>query len=163
VLRAAFVLRRLRGESGRDLQGCSRWRARLEPDHRQDHEAHGVAALATRPRPGRRRRGARVARPSPPPRRPAASRHRRDEPDHDDSHEAARGPHHHDSPAPTSNDDAPDGEDPLTVALTPLARQRRHAELALGLVVAIIAVGGYILVALANGPTLPPGLDALLA
>ena len=49
------------------------------------------------------------------------------------------------------------------MALAPLARQRRYSELALGVLVAIIAVGGYILVALANGPTLPPGLDALLA
>jgi cell division protein FtsW (lipid II flippase) len=49
------------------------------------------------------------------------------------------------------------------MALAPLARQRRYSELALGLLVAIIAVGGYILVALANGPTLPAGLDALLA
>jgi cell division protein FtsW (lipid II flippase) len=49
------------------------------------------------------------------------------------------------------------------MALAPIARQRRRAELSLGLLVVIIAVGGYILVALANGPTLPPGLDALLA
>jgi len=49
------------------------------------------------------------------------------------------------------------------MALAPLARQRRYSELALGVLVAIIAVGGYILVALADGPTLPPGLDALLA
>ena len=49
------------------------------------------------------------------------------------------------------------------MALAPLARQRRYSELALGVLVAVIAVGGYILVALADGPTLPPGLDALLA
>ena len=48
------------------------------------------------------------------------------------------------------------------MALAPLARQRRRAELSLGLLVVIVAVGGYILVALANGPTLPPGLNALL-
>ena len=49
------------------------------------------------------------------------------------------------------------------MALAPIARQRRHAELSLGVLVVVIAVGGYVLVALANGPTLPPGLDALLA
>jgi cell division protein FtsW (lipid II flippase) len=49
------------------------------------------------------------------------------------------------------------------MALATLARQRRRSELSLGLLVAIIAVGGYILVALAKGPTLPPGLTALLA
>ncbi len=49
------------------------------------------------------------------------------------------------------------------MALAPIARQRRSAELSLGLLVVIIAVGGYILVALANGPALPPGLSALLA
>jgi peptidoglycan glycosyltransferase len=49
------------------------------------------------------------------------------------------------------------------MALAPLARQRRYSELALGVLVAIIAVGGYILVALADGPKLPAGLDALLA
>jgi peptidoglycan glycosyltransferase len=49
------------------------------------------------------------------------------------------------------------------MALAPLARQRRYSELALGLLVAIIAVGGYILVALADGPKLPPGVVALLA
>jgi cell division protein FtsW (lipid II flippase) len=48
------------------------------------------------------------------------------------------------------------------MALAPIARQRRRAELSLGLLVVIVAVGGYILVALANGPTLPPGLNALL-
>jgi cell division protein FtsW (lipid II flippase) len=49
------------------------------------------------------------------------------------------------------------------MALAPIARQRRRSELSLGLLVVIIAVGGYILVALASGPTLPPGLGALLA
>lgn len=49
------------------------------------------------------------------------------------------------------------------MALATIARQRRRSELSLGLLVVIIAVGGYILVALANGPTLPPGLGALLA
>jgi cell division protein FtsW (lipid II flippase) len=49
------------------------------------------------------------------------------------------------------------------MALAPIARRRRRAELSLGVLVVIIAVGGYILVALAKGPTLPPGLDALLA
>jgi len=49
------------------------------------------------------------------------------------------------------------------VTLAPIARRRRRAELSLGVLVVIIAVGGYILVALANGPTLPPGLDVLLA
>ncbi len=49
------------------------------------------------------------------------------------------------------------------MALAPIARQRRRAELSLGLLVVIIAVGGYILVALSDAPTLPPGLYALLA
>jgi cell division protein FtsW (lipid II flippase) len=49
------------------------------------------------------------------------------------------------------------------MALAPIARQRRRAEMSLGVLVVIIAVGGYILVALANGPALPPGLYALLA
>jgi cell division protein FtsW (lipid II flippase) len=48
------------------------------------------------------------------------------------------------------------------MALAPIARRRRHAELSLGVLVVIVAVGGYILVALAKGPTLPAGLGALL-
>jgi peptidoglycan glycosyltransferase len=48
------------------------------------------------------------------------------------------------------------------MALAPLARRRRYSELSLGLLVAIIAVGGYILVALADGPKLPPGINGLL-
>jgi cell division protein FtsW (lipid II flippase) len=48
------------------------------------------------------------------------------------------------------------------MALASLARQRRRSELSLGLLVVIIAVGGYVLVALANGPRLPTGLYALL-
>jgi cell division protein FtsW (lipid II flippase) len=48
------------------------------------------------------------------------------------------------------------------MALAPLARRRRYSELSLGLLVAFIAVGGYILVALADGPKLPPGVVALL-
>jgi cell division protein FtsW (lipid II flippase) len=49
------------------------------------------------------------------------------------------------------------------MALAPLARTRRRSELSLGLLVIITTVGGYVLVALANGPTLPPDLYALLA
>jgi peptidoglycan glycosyltransferase len=48
-------------------------------------------------------------------------------------------------------------------ALVPLARSRRRAELSLGLLVVAVTVGGYILVALADGPDLPPDLYGLLA
>ncbi len=48
------------------------------------------------------------------------------------------------------------------MALTEFARQRRRAELSLGLLVVAVTVGGYVLVALADGPTLPPDLLALL-
>jgi len=43
------------------------------------------------------------------------------------------------------------------------ARSRRRAELSLGLLVVAVTVGGYILVALANGPKLPPNVAVLLA
>lgn len=43
-----------------------------------------------------------------------------------------------------------------------LAIRRRRAELSLGLLVVAVTVGGYIVVALANGPKLPPELYALL-
>jgi len=46
---------------------------------------------------------------------------------------------------------------------TALARNRRRAELSLGLFVVAVTVGGYVLVALANGPQLPPDLYVLLA
>jgi peptidoglycan glycosyltransferase len=41
-----------------------------------------------------------------------------------------------------------------------LARQRRRSEIGLGLVAVAVAVGGYVLVALADGPELPPDLLA---
>jgi cell division protein FtsW (lipid II flippase) len=50
---------------------------------------------------------------------------------------------------------------PMTVAT--FARSRRRAELSLGLLVVAVTVGGYILVALANGPKLPPNVAVLLA
>jgi peptidoglycan glycosyltransferase len=43
------------------------------------------------------------------------------------------------------------------------ARTRRRNELSLGILVVAVTVGGYVLVALANGPKLPPDLYALLA
>lgn len=49
------------------------------------------------------------------------------------------------------------------MALASLARSRRRTEMSLGLLVVAITVGGYILVALANGPKLPPDLYVLLA
>ena len=49
------------------------------------------------------------------------------------------------------------------MALTDFARSRRRSELSLGLLVVAVTVGGYILVALANGPKLPPNVAILLA
>ena len=46
--------------------------------------------------------------------------------------------------------------------MTPLARRRRLAELGLGVLAVLITVGGYALVALADGPDLPPDLLAFL-
>ena len=43
------------------------------------------------------------------------------------------------------------------------ASQRRNSELGLGLLAVVITVGGYILVALAEGPSLPPNLWFFLA
>ena len=51
LVRAPLVLRRLREQSRRDLQGCAGRRARLGPDDREAHEAHRCAAPASRPRP----------------------------------------------------------------------------------------------------------------
>ena len=44
-----------------------------------------------------------------------------------------------------------------------IGRSRRRSELSLGLIVVAVTVGGYILVALANGPQLPPNVAILLA
>ncbi len=49
------------------------------------------------------------------------------------------------------------------MAVATSARSRRRAELSLGLLVVAVTVGGYILVALANGPKLPPNVAILLA
>lgn len=58
----------------------------------------------------------------------------------------------------------------MSRATVPLARQRRRSELALGLLVVVFTVGGYVLVALAEGPQLatatpqlPPDLWVFLA
>jgi len=40
-------------------------------------------------------------------------------------------------------------------------RRRRNAELGLGFLAVVVTIGGYILLALANGPSLPPDLGAL--
>jgi cell division protein FtsW (lipid II flippase) len=50
-----------------------------------------------------------------------------------------------------------------TMTVATFARSRRRAELSLGLLVVAVTVGGYILVALANGPKLPPNVAVLLA
>ncbi len=49
------------------------------------------------------------------------------------------------------------------MAVASFARSRRRSELSLGLLVIAVTVGGYILVALANGPKLPPNVAILLA
>jgi peptidoglycan glycosyltransferase len=50
----------------------------------------------------------------------------------------------------------------VTTAIAAFARGRRRTELSLGLLVIAVTVGGYILVALANGPKLPPNVAILL-
>jgi cell division protein FtsW (lipid II flippase) len=49
------------------------------------------------------------------------------------------------------------------IAASALGRKRRNAELGLGFLAVVVTIGGYILLALANGPTLPPDLWPLLA
>ena len=46
---------------------------------------------------------------------------------------------------------------------SPIARSRRRSELSLGILVIAVTIGGYILVALANGPKLPSNVAILLA
>ncbi len=46
---------------------------------------------------------------------------------------------------------------------TPFMRRRRNGELALGLHVVVIVLGGYVLLALAQGTSLPPDLGVFLA
>jgi cell division protein FtsW (lipid II flippase) len=48
-------------------------------------------------------------------------------------------------------------------AVTAFGRSRRRSELSLGLLVVAVTVGGYVLVALANGPKLPSNVTILLA
>ncbi len=50
----------------------------------------------------------------------------------------------------------------MTAAVAGFARSRRRSELSLGLLVVAVTVGGYILVALANGPKLPSDVTILL-
>ena len=49
------------------------------------------------------------------------------------------------------------------ISVTTAGRKRRSSELGLGFLAIVVTIGGYILLALANGPTLPPDLGALLA
>ena len=51
----------------------------------------------------------------------------------------------------------------MTAPAVAFGRGRRRSELSLGLLVIAVTVGGYILVALANGPKLPPNVAILLA
>jgi len=51
----------------------------------------------------------------------------------------------------------------VNAAIVAFGRSRRRSELSLGLLVIAVTVGGYILVALANGPKLPPNVAVLLA
>jgi cell division protein FtsW (lipid II flippase) len=46
-------------------------------------------------------------------------------------------------------------------SITATGRKRRNAELGLGFLAIVVTIGGYVLLALARGPSLPPGLAAL--
>ncbi len=49
-----------------------------------------------------------------------------------------------------------------TAAAATRGHHRRNVELGLGIIAVVVTIGGYILLALANGPDLPPDLSALL-
>ena len=49
------------------------------------------------------------------------------------------------------------------IDLATIGRARRNSELGLGFLAVVVTIGGYILLALANGPSLPPDLGVLLA
>jgi len=49
------------------------------------------------------------------------------------------------------------------ISVATAGRKRRSTELGLGFLAVVVTIGGYILLALANGPTLPPDLGVLLA
>jgi cell division protein FtsW (lipid II flippase) len=49
------------------------------------------------------------------------------------------------------------------ISVATVGRKRRNAELGLGFLAVIVTIGGYILLALAKGPSLPPDVGPLLA
>jgi cell division protein FtsW (lipid II flippase) len=49
------------------------------------------------------------------------------------------------------------------ITVSTLGRRRRNAELGLGFLAVVVTIGGYILLALARGPSLPPDVGPLLA
>src|SRR5262249_30956482 len=89
----------------------------------------------------------------------AATPRRLDLDHHDDDH--APTPDHHGRSTPHADN----GRAPAGGAMTTSIynRTRRRSELALGVLVVAITVGGYVLVALSNGPKLPPDLWVFLA
>jgi cell division protein FtsW (lipid II flippase) len=49
------------------------------------------------------------------------------------------------------------------ISVATAGRKRRNTELGLGFLAVVVTIGGYILLALANGPSLPPDVGVLLA
>ena len=70
---------------------------------------------------------------------------------------------HHDAPAPPPDGRAGRARDAGAMTTSVVNRTRRRSEFALGLLVVIVTGGGYILVALSDGPKLPADLWAFLA
>src|SRR5439155_10356290 len=87
--------------------------------------------------------------------------HNDDEQHYDHDGSAAQNDDHHQA-GTRHHDDRP-SFGYLSMAVATFARSRRRSELSLGLLVIVFTVGGYILVALANGPKLPPNVAILLA
>ena len=74
--------------------------------------------------------------------------------------------HHHDDDhhaRPTTTDADHDDDGRSVIGVSTAGRKRRNTELGLGFLAVVVTIGGYILLALANGPTLPPDLGVLLA
>ena len=147
------------GNAGRDLQGRARRRARLEPDRRPAHGAHRRRPHAGRPRPGREtaRRAARSRRAQAyvdRPRTRPSTTHDHDDDDHDEHHDDAERRRPSTTPPrrrPRYRDRGRDRHARRPhAAAAPSSRSACSSSL--------VTVGGYILVALADGPKLPPGL-----